>query len=100
MVRLLNEVYESNPWENVYVHRHLRLKLKDKLSSYVEGFNQSTPVQQKTVEDLFMLSVWMKDKELEFFPDTLEVIEAIDNGELSFAMKEYIEKLCIKMGGQ
>src|SRR5436190_22695825 len=95
---LLTAVYESNPWENLWIHPSTSKFVTDKLDKSLKGFLECSPRAREVVTELFFLTMWHKEG-TKFGPDTLEIISELENDNLSSQVKEYIEKLCTQLGG-
>lgn len=80
------------------IHPKIREKLRSKLTASLVGFDTCTDLGKEIIEDLFMLTLWHKNG-TEFGPDSLEIVTELENENLSVETKDYIEKLCIQLGG-
>lgn len=98
----MNQVYESNPWENVFVHKTVSDDAKRKMADYVKGYHDTNAKTKSVLVDLYMLGIWYwttpKKRINKFIPDSQEIIESLGN--VSEDIQLYIQQLCKNLGGQ
>lgn len=97
---MLNHVYESNPWENVFIFPSIEEKIVERVMDTIPSFSECSTRAKETIVDLAMMTYLYKDQELDFVPDSLEIISELENDNLSAEIKDYIELMCIDLGGE